>query len=396
MNLAKKFQFNWQTRIGLGVMTGTSCDGIDIAAVEFSEEDFSKFTILKYKTYGYPKEVNEFINNVNSNKASISDISQFNYYISQLYAEAINKFMNEFNFAEKIDFVAVHGQTIWHQPVKTEFMKKNIASTYQAINLSALSKLIGLPVVGDFRAGDIALGGNGAPLVPMFDYALLSKYNSNYIVLNIGGISNLTLIPQNAKISDIVAFDCGPGNILINLLANKYYNLPYDNNGEIAKSGKVNSMLLDIIRDYDNYCELPFPKSTGREHYNQEFIDNVLKVFNDNNSAILKNDIISTFSYYTALCIADSIEKLGISAFKLIISGGGLNNTFMIDSIKNELLLRNQEFIIENIEHYGINSDAKEAIAFAYLGYLFLNQEFGNVPSATGAESQAVLGTIAF
>ncbi len=395
MNLDKKFQFNWKTRIGLGVMTGTSCDGIDIAAVEFSEEEFSKFTILKYKTFDYPKEVNEFINTVNSNNSSISEISQFNYYISQLYADAISKFMNEFNFSDKIDFVAVHGQTIWHQPNKTAFLNKSIASTYQAINLSALSKLIALPVVGDFRAGDIALGGNGAPLVPIFDFALFARYNSNFIVLNIGGISNLTLIPETDKISDIIAFDCGPGNILINLLAEKYFNLTYDNNGEIAKSGKVNSMLLDIIRDYDNYCELPFPKSTGREHYNQEFIDKVLHIFNDNYSNIPKNDIVATFSHYSAICIASSIEKLGIDKFKLIISGGGLNNTFLIDSIKNELISRNQEFIIENIEQYGINSDAKEAIAFAYLGYLFLNQEYGNVPNATGAISSTILGTLA-
>ena len=395
MNLINKFQFNWQTRIGLGVMTGTSCDGIDVAAVEFSHNNKDKFKILNYKTYDYPKEINEFINLMIKERINFSDISQFNYYISQLYAEAINQFISEFDFNDRIDFVAVHGQTIWHQPIKIQFLNKNIASTYQAINLSALSKLINLPVVGDFRAGDIALGGNGAPLVPIFDYVMFSDRNKPTILVNIGGIANLTLISLNAKISDVVAFDCGPGNILINLLANKYLNLPYDNKGEIAKSGKVNSRLLDMIRDVDNYCELPFPKSTGREHYNYNFIKNILDKYKQDNLLISQNDIIATFTYYTSFCIANAIKRLNTNDFSLIISGGGLNNDFLINQLKKELADMNFTFQVKKLEDFGIASDAKESIAFAYLGYLFLNQEYGNVPNATGAIRQTILGTLA-
>lgn len=372
---------------GIGLMTGTSCDGIDISLVEFNESTSKLLKVLATETSDFPIEAAEFVSKIIATKVSISEISQYNFYLSQLFAERIIEFLN-FNGIKKadVDFIAVHGQTLWHNPSPEIFLNKNISSTYQAINLSAMAKLTGIPVIGDFRSGDIALGGQGAPLVPIFDYDFFSSNEKDRILVNIGGISNLTYIAKGSK--EILAFDCGPGNTLIDLASRKYLSQKLDINGENAKVGNLNEPMLSLLLA-DNFISAYPPKSTGREKYNEEFLEGVI---NQLDFEIDVKDILRTLTEFTAEAIRINIEKFCSEEYEIIISGGGRNNKFLMELLKSKLF--KSEF--KEIEDFGIPSDAKESIAFAYLGWLFLKGKQGNIPTATGAKFSTLLGVIAY
>lgn len=383
----KRINFLWKNRIGLGVMTGTSCDSIDISAIQFSEHSINEFNVIISKSYPYPSEINEFVKRILTEKISISELSQFNYYISEVYAQAINHFIEQYLKLEP-DFLAVHGQTIWHNPINELFLGKNIASTYQAINLSSLAKKTGLPVVGDFRAGDLALGGQGAPLVPIFDYYTFRSDEKSSICVNIGGISNLTILPKKCSKSHVLAFDCGPGNALIDIYTMEHFNMSYDKNGEIARSGLFNKEMFFNLIENDSYQKIKPPKSTGKEYYNIKLINDTLDLIPH---SVHPNDILNTLTHYTAYTIANNIKNFSDSSFEIILSGGGVRNKYLMECLENYL----RDYTINTTEQYGINPDFKESIAFAYLGYLFLNEESGNLPSATGARKETILGTFA-
>ncbi len=383
----KKINFSWTNRIGIGVMTGTSCDSIDISAVQFSENSLNQFTIIELSSFPYPIEIYDFVQKALSNKVTIAEISQFNYYISDIYSKAITEFIEK-KLTNIPDFVAVHGQTIWHNPTPTNFLNTQISSTYQAINISVVAKKIGIPVVGDFRAADIALGGQGAPLVPIFDYHYFRSQNCGRVCVNIGGISNVTILPKDCSILDVIAFDCGPGNALIDLFSRKYFNLPFDYDGNLANSGIFNQDLFDILTRLDTYQLLPAPKSTGKEHYNSQFLDKALSFLSH---PIPNIDILNTLTHYTAYTIAEAIKKYIDSSYQIILSGGGIHNKFLIRCLQHYLPNNS----ITSSSEFGIDPDFKEAIAFAFLGYLLLNEEPANVPSATGAKQAVFLGTLA-
>ncbi len=383
----KKINFSWNNRIGIGVMTGTSCDGIDISAVQFSGNSLSEFNVIISKSYPYPPEIKVFVNKCLTENVPIGDLSQFNYYISLVYGQSINQFIEQY-LRLKPDFVAVHGQTIWHQPLSSDFFDKKVASTYQSINISALAKIIGLPVVGDFRAGDIALGGQGAPLVPIFDYYTFRSDKKSRVCVNIGGISNVSVIPKKCNLNEIIAYDCGPGNALIDFFTTEHFNKEYDENGEIARSGLFNKELFYNLIENDIYQQIQPPKSTGKEYYNNKFIHDSINLIPH---LVNPKDVLNTLTHYTAYTIANNIKKYTDSSCEIIISGGGIHNQFLIDCLANYL----RQYTINSTEQYGINPDYKESIAFAFLGYLFLNEENGNIPSATGANKETILGTLA-
>lgn len=374
--------------LGIGIMTGTSCDGIDISAVKFTENSDDFMELIAFNTLPLPKEITGFVQKCSQNQVQLSDISQFNFFLSQIFANAVKEFLSFNNLKEsEIDFIAVHGQTIWHNPAKTLFFGNEVASTFQSINLSALSKLTEIPVIGDFRAGDIAFGGQGAPLVPIFDKRFFQSKVENTICLNIGGISNLTFIPKENSHLDFNAFDCGPGNTLINIAAKKYYGLDYDIDGETASKGKLIRPLFDELLRDDYLMKTP-PKSTGREKYNLEYLNKSL------DKLVITpepTDILRTFTELTAEAISININQFTDEDSRIIVSGGGRNNLFLMNLLKEKL--PKSKFI--DIEDFGIPSDGKESIAFAYLGWLFLKGLPGNIPSATGARKETILGTLA-
>ena len=277
--------------LSIGIMSGTSLDGVDVALVEHFN---NQHTLLKFKSYPYPQKLKERILKASRIESSnIRLICSVHKELGIAYKDAVLQFLIDTNTnIDDIYFISNHGQTVWHNPIEEDGYQ---SSTLQLGDASVLAYHFNKIVVYDFRSLDISAGGIGAPLVPIVNY-LLFKEKAPVIFLNIGGISNITYIPASKDIKDVVAFDTGPGNMLIDGLMNELYNLPYDEGGKTAFSGMVSLELLNHLLD-DDYYQLDYPKSTGREKYSKEFIDKILsysKKLNLNNE-----DIISTVTYLT-------------------------------------------------------------------------------------------------
>jgi len=374
-----------EPRILCGLMTGTSLDGIDVAICSFSNADGKHFfKLIAFNTYPFPNQIKTILKDIISKKRFIDDISFIHFALSKIYADAIIDLCEKSPLELKdINAIGMHGQTVWHQPNPKEIDRLKISSTFQLGSGSYLAKLLDVPVVYDFRSADISLGGQGAPLVPIFDYNFLRIENENIVGLNIGGISNITYLPKSCKTSDVIAFDTGPGNVWIDLIANEFFNLNFDEDGKIARHGKINIPLLNKLKNIAFINQEP-PKSTGRELFNRETLFNLI-------SNEQKNDILATFTYFTAWSIAENIKMFLKSVDVVILSGGGANNLYLIELLKKELT----EVVFKTSDEFGVNSDAKEAICFAYLAYRTLAGLPGNICSVTGASKETILGAIA-
>jgi anhydro-N-acetylmuramic acid kinase len=383
--LFKNFHEEWlsQPRVVCGIMSGTSLDGIDVALAEFSDNNGEhSFKTLAYQTVPFLKEVRQEILDIIQHEAPVAAVSRIHYLLPQLYADAVLKVCQEAGFkTSEIDAVGVHGQTVWHAP------QDEVASTLQLGSVSALAQLLKIPVVGDFRAADVALGGQGAPLVPIFDYEFLKDDSRNVIALNIGGISNITLLPKGCLPENVVAFDTGPGNVWIDGAMKQYFGKNYDENGNFAREGRSLPRLLNALKDLDYIKKSP-PKSTGRELFTPESLEKFLKDFASPHSP--GEDIVRTLTEFTAWSIAENIRQFGKADSRLVISGGGVHNAVLLELLKAEL----PEAEVLKSDEIGLSSDAKEAICFAYLAYRALGGLPGNLPSVTGAKSSATLGVI--
>jgi anhydro-N-acetylmuramic acid kinase len=381
-----------QPRNVLGLMTGTSLDGIDLAFVRFWTDSLGEhnFQLLAKGEYSLPNNYAEYILDKLENGSSFGEVSSLHFAISEIYSEAINTFIND-NKVNKseIDAVAIHGQTVWHEANGRVLFGKKTYSTLQLGSGSVLSKLINLPVVSNFRDGDLALGGSGAPLVPIFDYNFISDKNSDRIALNIGGMANLTYLKSGGSEDDVLAFDSGVGNVLIDMACQKLFNKKYDKNGTIAKSGKLNNDLFNHLLK-DKYILLKPPKSTGREYYSREYFNNILNKLIENN--INKIDLITTLTHFTAYSISENIKLFLDENVDVFVSGGGAKNNFLIELLREYL----PKSTIYNSREININPDFKEAICFAYLGWRTFSGLHGNMPSVTGASKSTILGTISF
>lgn len=391
MNFITEKEWLSASRTLCGLMTGTSLDGVDVAIVEFSSNENNKHSLklIAFDTYPFSESVKELALKIIENKASLQDITLFHYLLPQVYAESIRKLCDDSSFPiANIDAIGMHGQTVWHEPTPMRIDKYDVAGTLQLGSPSALANILNIPVVGDFRVADIALGGQGAPLVPIFDYKFLRSETENVIALNIGGIANITYLKIGCKENDVIAFDTGPGNSLIDEACKNYYNINYDKDGEIAQKGKLIPELLENLMNNPYIRQNP-PKSTGKETFNLDYVLNKIE------SSKLTNKypeyIIRTLSEFTVRSIALNIKLFASPEAKIIISGGGANNSFLMKLLTDQLPLSK---IIKSDEMC-IPSDAKEAIAFAYLAYRTLGGLHGNLPSVTGAKREAVLGLIA-
>lgn len=373
-------------------MSGTSLDGIDAAIVEITtNNDGIEIKQLAYTEGSFPTGYKELVlKNSLKDSSNVEDICRLNFVIPQLYAEALKEACAQINFPLcQLDLIGSHGQTIHHLPAKTDMLGYATGSTLQIGDPSVLAKLTGVVTVGDFRPGDIALGGQGAPLVPYFDYKICSSKEKNRALLNIGGISNISAIMKNSGPDKLIAFDTGPGNMMIDILMKKFYDKDYDENGATAVRGKVDEKLLQAISDNDKYLNVAPPKSTGREHYNEAFINAILSGFN----ALSCEDIIATFSAYTALAIHINYSQYIEPLFRLdemYVSGGGVRNKFVLQSLQKYFT----NTAIKNFEELGISSDAKEAVCFAFLANETINGTPNNIIKATGASRPAILGKI--
>lgn len=382
-----------QKRLVAGIMSGTSVDGIDIVLLEVSGSGVNtKLKQIGYHEYPFPAGLKELIL-ANSVKdcSNVEDICTLNSLIARIYASGLKSLCESLNIAiEEVDLIGSHGQTIHHLPGKDNHFGYQFGSTLQIGDPAVLAKLTGVISVGDFRTGDMALGGQGAPLVPYFDYIMFRSGEVNRLLLNIGGISNFTVIKKNAAANDIFAFDTGPGNMMIDILMRKFYNKSYDEDGVTAFKGSVDIELFNHMKADDKYIEKTPPKSTGRELYGEKYLLELLNRFDH----ILPQDWITTVTYFTAYSIYRNYEKFvqpEVSINELIVSGGGARNNFIIHSLQD---LFGGEIKIMNPDSFGISSDAKEAICFAILANETINGNSTNIPRVTGGVRETILGKI--
>ena len=370
--------------LAIGLMSGTSLDGVDAILVEIID---NKFKPLKFITLEYEEEFKKrILKNLSDKSAKLSEISSLNFELGYKFVDAINLLLKDTKYCyNDIEFVASHGQTIWHDP-KGEKCDKAVPSTLQIGEPSVISYNTGIRTISNFRTMDVAAGGEGAPLVPYTEYLLYRSDTENIVLQNIGGISNLTYLPKKCSIEDVFSFDTGPGNIMIDYFVKKYFGKPYDENGDIANSGDVIIELLDFLKE-DEFLKICPPKSTGREQYSVEFMEEIASKFDFDKYE--KKDIVTTFTYFTAYCIAYHYNNYLKDVDVAIINGGGSHNKYIIKIIQDLTKLR-----ILTGEDFGINSDSKEALAFVVLGYQTLLGLPSNVRSVTGAKDYVVLGNI--
>lgn len=377
----------------IGLMSGTSLDGVDVALVEIKGNWIeTKINLIGFLEYPFPLGLKELVlKNSVRETSNVEDITRLNFLIPQIYNEAIDSLCKDIEFDKsKIDLIGSHGQTIHHLPKHVNYFDHQVASTLQIGDPAVLAKLSGAITVGDFRTGDVALGGQGAPLVPYFDFLIFHSSKKNRALLNIGGISNITILNKEGRQQDVLAFDTGPGNMMIDLLMKKFFGKNFDEDGMIANTGKINNDLLIALITKDSFIEAKPPKSTGREYYGEEFLNPLLTEFAD----VSPEDWLHTVTKFTAYAIHRNYEKFIHEETKvdeLFVSGGGAKNRFLYQSLANYFGDKTDVKVIDEI---GISSDAKEAICFAVLANETISGNASNIPRTTGASKPTILGKI--
>jgi anhydro-N-acetylmuramic acid kinase len=383
--------FKQKKKTVIGLMSGTSLDSVDAALVEIRNSGVkSKITQKDFISFPFPPGVKELIlNNSNPDSGNVTDICRINFLVSYIYIDAVNQLLKKNNLEYgDIDIIGSHGQTIHHLPAKEEFYGYSFGSTLQVGDPAIIAKNTGILTVGDFRTGDVALGGQGAPLVPYFDYVLFNSNTKNRALLNIGGISNVTYIRKKSAVEETMAFDTGPGNMLMDLICKKYFNIDYDKDGTIAASGKLNRNLFVKMIELDEFIDKTPPKSTGREYYGEIFLNRMLNEIQD----VEKEDLLNTVTEFTAYAVYRNFG-LHIKDFpdELYASGGGAQNKYLMKRIASYM---GEKTKIKNIEVSGITIDAKEAVCFAFLANETVSFNTGNIPNVTGAGRAAILGKV--
>ena len=408
-----------------GVMSGTSADGINVALVRIAnpvqsfageanqvadrhERRLQAIELLGHAEHPYPSRIRAAVlAAMNAPRASVADLARLNFLLGELYAGAV--LASERRFGVKVDLVGCHGQTLYHQGDRRPFLGHRIAATWQTGEGGLVAARVGVPAVSDFRPADMAAGGKGAPLVPFLDYLWFRDNNVGRIVQNIGGIANLTAIPPRANAKDVLAFDTGPGNMVIDAVTSKLFGKPFDRGGRIAASGKVMETVISQILRRAFFRAKP-PKTAGREEFGREFV----RQFLGSCGRARKQDLVATATALTARSIADAVKrfvaKIPTSAStvkkwgthrdrasrfgELIVSGGGAKNATLVAMLTE--YLAPMGICVRFSDEFGLPSDAKEAVAFAVLAYETWHRRASNVPSATGAERAAVLGKISY
>jgi len=383
-------------RLAVGLMSGTSVDGVDAALVRLAgPAEQPRARLRAFVTLPYPPMVKQWVLRAAlGDQSTAGEVSQLNFLLGELFAKAALRVCRLAHISpQRVSVIGSHGQTIYHQG-RPELMPGHRAAvgpnTLQIAEPAVIAERTGVPVVADFRAADVAAGGQGAPLVPMVDYVLLRDARKGTVALNIGGIANVTVIPADASPLDVVGFDTGPGNMVSDALVRHFTGERenYDAGGRVAALGKVNEPLLADALCHPFFLRPP-PKSAGREQFGQDF---VARYFFSRRRTRFEN-LLRTSLELTARTIAGALARFvfpGEKIDRLIVSGGGAHNRLLMKRLV-ELLPRLK---VELSDRYGLPVDAKEAIAFAILADRTLHGLPGNLPSVTGARRAVVLGKI--
>jgi anhydro-N-acetylmuramic acid kinase len=383
-----------------GVMSGTSADGIDVALVRITDTNtrarrhsrHTRIKLLGHTAHPYPKDVRQAVlASMNASAAGVADLARLNFLLGELYADAVTA--AERHFQVKAELVGCHGQTLYHQGEPANFLGRKIATTWQTGEAAVIAARVGVPVISDFRPADIAVGGKGAPLVPFLDYVLYSDPRVGRIVQNIGGIANLTAIPGGATPERVIAFDTGPGNMVMDALTERWFRKRYDQDGCIAASGRVlENVISDVLKD--PFFRRTPPKTAGREEFGREFVKDFMRRCGRARNA----DMVATATALTARSIANGIQRYVTrdagSYREIIVSGGGAKNPTLMAMLANAVKPLGLQLRFS--DEFGLPAEAKEAVAFAVLAYETWMRRVGNIPSATGAKRAAILGKISY
>lgn len=376
------------TRVA-GLMSGTSADGVDVAIVDISRRDVRlvAFGVVPYRS-ALRKAIFDLCR---PESARLEDICHTNHVLGEVFAEAVVDICDQHAIAlDSIDLIGSHGQTIYHHPQGRRYRGRTVRSTLQIGEPSVIAQRTGITTIADFRPRDMAAGGQGAPLVPYADYVLFRHRKLSRAVQNIGGIANVTFLPRGCQTEEIMAFDTGPGNMVIDALVRQFTlgRRHYDQDGRMAARGKVHQGLLQRLLRHPFLRQQP-PKSTGREQFGQSYGESFQREALD--SGLTPEDTVATATAFTATAIAQAYRQfLPEMPDEVILCGGGAHNATLVAMLQQEL----RGAKIRTSDEFGIDIDAKEAISFAILAWTTFKGVANNVPSATGAEAPVVLGKI--
>lgn len=386
-----------EVRHVVGMMSGTSVDGVDAALVEISGTDSEpKVKLLAFENKPYPPQVREKIFSLfTPANATVDKVGYMNFLLGEIYAKSALSVIEKAGMKpEEIDVIGSHGQTIWHAPIPESPDGIPVAYTVQIGEGSVIAERTGILTVSDFRVADMAAGGQGAPLVPFSEYLLYRREKETILLQNIGGIGNMTVMPAGAKPRDVFAFDTGPGNMIIDAVISAVTGgeKTYDAGGETAAKGKVCNALLDILKE-EPYYRQPLPKTTGREHFGVQYTEKILSWWKEN--PIPVEDLLATVTDLTAYSIADAYERYVLPKYRaseIIVGGGGSYNATLLRFMKERFAPHG--IAVRTQEDLGLSSDAKEAVAFALMADCCMRGRANTLPSVTGAEHPAVMGKI--
>jgi anhydro-N-acetylmuramic acid kinase len=379
----------------IGLMSGTSLDGVDAALVEIAGSgDSTRIQLKHFVSVPFANDVQaELLRVASQTPVPAQVISHLNFLLAALYTEAIKQLCQEAEVElSQVDLIGSHGQTIFHQSEPALFCGHMLASTLQIGEGSLLAENTGVTTISDFRPRDMAAGGKGAPLIPYVDYLLFRHPQLGRVLLNVGGIANITSLPASATIEQVKAFDTGPGNMVIDSLVRHFTNgaKRYDANGLIGAGGQLMAPLLEQLLA-DGFFQAHPPKTAGREQFGEAFVRQML----EHDKTARFEDLVSTATELTARSVAAAVTAFVLPQTRVqevVVSGGGARNGFLMQRLQAAL----PDIKVLTSDDLGIPTAAKEAIGFAILAHETLHLRPGNVPGATGARRPVVLGKVAY
>lgn len=390
-----------KTMVVAGVMSGTSADGVDVALCRISparsEWGAPRVKLLGHAGFGYSKAVRAAVlAAMDAKAASVADLSRLNWRLGAIYTGCVEKASAKFGVRPGL--VGCHGQTVYHQATTAKYLGGDVRCTWQMGEASVIAERLRVPVVSDFRPADMAAAGQGAPLVPMLDYVMFRSAKVSRVLQNLGGIGNLTAIPAGAGVDGVMAFDTGPGNMVIDACMQQLYGKAFDRGGATARQGSVIAPVLGRILEEKYFAAAP-PKSCGREEFGTDFVARFISLCRKAGAS--DADVIATATALTAESVLKGYRKfiwahLGSAAplakTEFVVAGGGARNVVLMAMLGERL--RPLGVKVRLMEELGVPGQAKEAVAFALLAWLTWSGLPGNVPAATGAQRPVVLGKV--
>ena len=379
--------------LAIGLMSGTSADGIDVALVKVrgagfdTQLELQAFDVLRFS----PAVRQRILAAMGSSGPGNKELCLLSSYLGELFAHACHHIAKKANVPmEEVDLIGLHGQTLYHHPKRESLPGFSVAGTMQIGSAAIVAERTGRLVVSDFRSRDMACGGQGAPLAPYLDFVLYHHRSRGRIAVNIGGIANVTAIPSDTSLEAVIAFDAGPGNCLMDLAASRFTKgaLACDAGGRMAQAGKINLSLLETLLKHPFFAQAP-PKSADKGIFGAEFLDQALS----SHPGLPPNDVAATLAALTVRSIQSALMEHVLQRVRyeeMILSGGGALNPVLVNGLQQSL----PKLFITRADDYSIPSKAKEAVLMAFLAHETVMGLAGNVPSATGAARRVILGSI--